>query len=308
MESNDQAPAPQDGSTPPGTPDSAPQTPPAAQPADHPSPTDGPTRVLSTETPEPAAYPDPSAGSVPPPGAVPPTAFPAARTPGAVPPAGAVPPGGSVPPGGQYAPGGQFPPPGEPRRPADPRPPLVRTREPRVIAGVCGGLGRATNTDPILWRVVLAVLVFFGGIGALLYLLGWLLLPLEGEQASPVEALIGRGQSSTSPVVTMLLGGLTVVALAASLNNGFENIALLLAVGLGVVLLLRRTGTLPDSFPRAQSTPAGVGGYQQTTANAPGAPSTWGAPATSRTARRVRSAPGSAAPRTLRRTTRPRPP
>ncbi len=130
--------------------------------------------------------------------------------------------------------------------------PLYRTREPRIIAGVCGGLARATNTDPILFRVILAVLVFFGGIGALLYLLGWLLLPLEGESASPAEALLGRGRSSTSPLVTVLLGILAVIGLTTSLNTGFENVVLLIAVLVGVALLLRRSG--PDRVPTA--TPA----------------------------------------------------
>jgi phage shock protein PspC (stress-responsive transcriptional regulator) len=202
------------------------------------------------------AQPPPPAGSVPP-GAYPP---PGPVPPGAYPPPGGQPPPGQFPPGGQSAPPGGQPPPGGPRYPGAPRP-LVRTREPRIIAGVCGGIARATNTDPILCRVVLAVLVFFGGIGALLYLLGWLLLPLEGESASPAEALIGRGYSSTSPVVAVLLGIGTVIALAAALNNGVQNVALLAAVTVGVVLLLRRTGHLPDAFPSSQPMPAGAAGY-----------------------------------------------
>ena len=43
-----------------------------------------------------------------------------------------------------------------------------------MLAGVCGAFGRATNTDPVLWRVVLVVLTIFGGIGVLAYLVGWL--------------------------------------------------------------------------------------------------------------------------------------
>jgi hypothetical protein len=44
-----------------------------------------------------------------------------------------------------------------------PRDQADRPTRGRYIAGVCGALGRATNTDPVLWRVVLAVLGFFGG-------------------------------------------------------------------------------------------------------------------------------------------------
>jgi hypothetical protein len=48
----------------------------------------------------------------------------------------------------------------------------------------------------VLWRVVLAVLVIFGGIGALIYLIAWLLLLADGDTASPIEALA----AAASPV------------------------------------------------------------------------------------------------------------
>ena len=68
---------------------------------------------------------------------------------------------------------------------------LVRPVNGRLISGVSGALGRATNTDPVLWRVVLAVLTLFGGLGVLIYVLGWILLPAEGDTAAPIEALLG---------------------------------------------------------------------------------------------------------------------
>ena len=42
---------------------------------------------------------------------------------------------------------------------------LVRPTQGRLLAGVCGALARATNTDPILWRVIISVLTIFGGFG-----------------------------------------------------------------------------------------------------------------------------------------------
>ena len=52
----------------------------------------------------------------------------------------------------------------------------------------------------MLWRVLLAVLGFFGGVGMLVYLIGWLIIPGEGDTASPIESLLGRGRSGMSPV------------------------------------------------------------------------------------------------------------
>ncbi len=61
---------------------------------------------------------------------------------------------------------------------------LYRSRNDRVIAGVCAGLGHYFNLDPVLIRV-LAVIVGFMSFGTLvlLYLVLALIMPLEPEQS-----------------------------------------------------------------------------------------------------------------------------
>ena len=54
------------------------------------------------------------------------------------------------------------------------------------MAGVAGGLARHLDIDPIIVRVALVVLVFFGGSGLLLYAAGWLLVPEEGTNDQPL--------------------------------------------------------------------------------------------------------------------------
>jgi phage shock protein PspC (stress-responsive transcriptional regulator) len=64
---------------------------------------------------------------------------------------------------------------------------LRRARKDRLVAGVAGGLGRYFNLDPLFFRVALVALVIFGGAGIAVYLLAWVLIPLEsapGEHAS----------------------------------------------------------------------------------------------------------------------------
>lgn len=111
---------------------------------------------------------------------------------------------------------------------------LVRPRHGRYLAGVCAAIGRATNTDPLLWRVLIGVLSIFG-VGIIIYLAGWLLTPAEGDTASPVEALFGRGYSSTSALLTLLLGVGTVVLLGA-LTDSWA-VAVIAAVGLVVAAM-----------------------------------------------------------------------
>jgi len=48
-----------------------------------------------------------------------------------------------------------------------------------MVAGVAGGVGRQLGIDPLILRVLLVVLAFFGGAGIMLYALGWLLLDVD---------------------------------------------------------------------------------------------------------------------------------
>jgi len=73
---------------------------------------------------------------------------------------------------------------------------LERKLQGRWLAGVCAGLADYLGVDANLVRIVVAVLVIFGGFGALVYLLAWALVPEEGESASIVEKIINKNGTS----------------------------------------------------------------------------------------------------------------
>ena len=54
---------------------------------------------------------------------------------------------------------------------------LHRLAEDRKIAGICAGLGEYFDLDPIFFRLLFLVSLLFGGIGALVYLLLWIMVP-----------------------------------------------------------------------------------------------------------------------------------
>ncbi|WP_434081074.1 PspC domain-containing protein [Sanguibacter sp. Z1732] len=68
----------------------------------------------------------------------------------------------------------------------------IRTAD-RWIGGVAGGVARRLDVDPLLVRGAFVVLTFFGGLGLLLYGLGWALLAEESDGRIHLqEALRGR--------------------------------------------------------------------------------------------------------------------
>jgi phage shock protein PspC (stress-responsive transcriptional regulator) len=48
-----------------------------------------------------------------------------------------------------------------------------------MIAGVCGGLAKYFDLDPVLVRLAFAVFTLAGGAGPLAYLVLWIIMPLE---------------------------------------------------------------------------------------------------------------------------------
>jgi phage shock protein C len=65
---------------------------------------------------------------------------------------------------------------------------LVRSRNGRLVGGVCAGAAEYFGIDVTLVRVLVAVVaIITGGIGVLAYLAAWVIIPEEGEKASPAE-------------------------------------------------------------------------------------------------------------------------
>lgn len=56
---------------------------------------------------------------------------------------------------------------------------LYRSRTDRKIAGVCGGLGKYFNVDPVIIRIIWVALALAGGAGLIGYLIFWLVVPEE---------------------------------------------------------------------------------------------------------------------------------
>lgn len=115
-----------------------------------------------------------------------------------------------------------------------------RPRRGRKLAGVAAGIGNRYGIDPIVIRVAFVVATFYGGAGVLFYLLGWLLLPEQDDEAAPFESMVNRRRSSTSGAFTVLLCLALIPAFWFLFDNQFSGFAGLLIVS-GLLYLLHRT-------------------------------------------------------------------
>lgn len=72
---------------------------------------------------------------------------------------------------------------------------LVRTRDGRMVAGVASGLAVYFGVDVNLVRLAFGVFTVFYGLGVLLYLVAWAILPDEEEGTSILESFVNRHRS-----------------------------------------------------------------------------------------------------------------
>lgn len=150
------------------------------------------------------------------------------------------------------------PPPPTPS-PAPPTGTVRRTGD-RVVGGVAAALGRSWGIDPVLVRILFIVGTFAAGIGALLYLVLWISLPLVDAPPPPDSTVHRRGPAFWLGAAVVTIGG--IIALAGlPARNIFVPLAL---VALGVALW-QRPGT-SDTAPG--ETPVHAVGTTPTTAQA----------------------------------------
>jgi len=127
------------------------------------------------------------------------------------------------------------PTPREPRR-------LERSRK-RMIAGVGGGLGRYFDIDPVIFRIGLVALTFFGGTGFFVYAAMVLFVPVEGSSTPPLGVRFFRGDRAVWKRVGLVaavlaVSGIAAVASAWATGTGSGGFVAGVVIALGVALAL----------------------------------------------------------------------
>ncbi|WP_223733550.1 PspC domain-containing protein [Streptomyces purpurogeneiscleroticus] len=165
-----------------------------------------------------------------------------------------------------------------------PPPPLRRSRRQKVVGGVCGGMGRHWDLDPVIFRIVLAVLAVSSGIGLIVYGFAWLLIPLEGEDENEGRRLLsGRveGTALTAILVALVGCGLFLSVLGRGDSLAFT-LMLALAVAGSAYWSKQRRAAAHGAGPVDAATAQAVADAPPETQAppAPGGPSWWRDPLT----------------------------
>lgn len=128
---------------------------------------------------------------------------------------------------------------------------LYRFVEDRKIAGVCAGLGDYFDLDPVFFRLFFLVSLLFGGLGAIVYLLLWIMVPEgpagQGEPRPPTRLHLSRSDRKIAGVC----GGLGEWLEIDPVFFRVAFVLLALVCGLGILVYLVLWLVLPRAPARA---------------------------------------------------------
>ena len=134
---------------------------------------------------------------------------------------------------------------------------ISRSRQNRVFGGVASGLANYLSIDAIIVRILFVVSVFFSGIGILLYLIMWIVIPeekfidfnftnmnTENKSEEPnnedINFTIPTKNNKNGQVVLgiiLVLIGLFFLGVEVFSFLNFEDLFPILIVGLGIYLV-----------------------------------------------------------------------
>lgn len=115
---------------------------------------------------------------------------------------------------------------------------LYRSRRVKVLGGVAGGLAQYFNIDPIIIRILFVVFTLMHGMGLVLYIILWIVVPEEPfELAYPIKNEEARadGQSTETSSVNF-----DSVPPGVKKNSSGRIIAGTILIALGVIFFADR--------------------------------------------------------------------
>lgn len=129
---------------------------------------------------------------------------------------------------------------------------IRRSRHNKVFGGIAAGLAEYFDIDISIMRIFFVIFFFFSGIGVLLYLIMWMVIPQE-EIVHNTDSIANPNNSSALPqnknshtVVGVILIAMGLFLLSTEFFSffNFEDLIPLLLVGAGAYLLWKSKKTV----------------------------------------------------------------
>ena len=127
---------------------------------------------------------------------------------------------------------------------------LSRNPMNRVIGGVCSGLAEYFGLDTALVRIAFVIAFMFASFGFWLYIILWIVLPVDGQQSTinsqqsesePVSESVSKSESKVKSILAgsfvILIGLLFLVNNFIPINRVWKLWPLIL-VAIGVVMII----------------------------------------------------------------------
>ena len=148
---------------------------------------------------------------------------------------------------------------------------LYRSRTQKVLGGVAGGLAEYFNIDVILMRLLFVAIVLAGGSGVLIYIILWIVVPLEPydhlEKKIEYERTLGNQSSKNAKEQksnnrTFIIGvSLILLGLIFLLNSLFpylfsRDLWPVVLIFIGIMILVNETSRVKkeETFVNMEST------------------------------------------------------
>ena len=94
---------------------------------------------------------------------------------------------------------------------------VKRSRDDRMVAGVCSGVARYLNIDPVVLRILVAAFTVVGGAGLIMYLAAWFLLPSEDAEKSVAADWFNLDENEES---VRIVGFVVAAVIAVTAGTG----------------------------------------------------------------------------------------
>lgn len=112
---------------------------------------------------------------------------------------------------------------------------LYRSRRIRVFGGIAGGMSQYFNLDPIIIRVIFVIITIMHGVGLILYIILWIVIPEEPfEMAYQAPADNKEGQSTGDPNIQS-----TIIPEIKKSHNG-RTVAGIILICVGLIFFADR--------------------------------------------------------------------